>query len=136
MIPSGARTQPVRRPPQYVLESEPTVTTFGSRGASAASGGGPSDHAARPADPLALSGSSAMVMSSMNVTSGCRSARATTSCRSAAGSTRPVGFWWVGNQVASAGRCTVTASASRPMSPGGTPTGRAPLRYSASMNPG
>ena len=40
MMPAGARTQPVRSPPQYVLDSDPTVTTLGSRDASAASGGG------------------------------------------------------------------------------------------------
>jgi len=81
--PAPARIQPVRRPPQYTLDSEPTLTRFGCRGASAASGAG---------GGVSPSGSSASVMSSTNSVSGCAAASRITRRRCPVGMTRPVGL--------------------------------------------
>gem|GEM_PF-6689531 len=81
--PVLALIQPVRRPPQYSLDSEPTLTRFGCPGSRAASGGGTG---------WSPSGSSASVMSSTNSVSGCAAASRATRRRCPAGMTSPVGL--------------------------------------------
>ena len=81
--PALALIQPVRRPPQYSLDSEPMLTRFGCWGLKAASGGG---------GGLSQSGSSASVMSSTNSVWGCRAASRATRRRCPVGMTRPVGL--------------------------------------------
>ena len=81
--PALALIQPVRRPPQYSLDSDPTLTRFGCPGPRAASGGGAG---------LSPRGSSASVMSSTNIVSGCAAASLATRRRCPVGMTSPVGL--------------------------------------------